>query len=324
MMEITSWSTADVEPRRRFEYWNDLVAKAVCGVNAAGPSGRDFDATISTRRVQDAAFTSFHSPAHEIDRTSRDISRHRSDAYLLSLQLGGIARLRQGSHESVLKPGKLGIVDARQQFSVTLSGDVRRMVAVLPRRMVHRYAPMWRDLNTLHIGETEPCVDLIREYVLRLADPAFAVDGAVAKVLGENLCALIGVVVGHQVDNLREAHPERDLRLEALLTYMRCNCPDPDLSPAAAAAHLRVSVRTVHKLMEPTERSFGEWLLDERLHRCVRMLQDAKQASRKISDIAWTCGFNDLSHFNNVFRSRLGTTPSDLRRMRTQARNPLV
>jgi AraC-like DNA-binding protein len=320
MMEIGSWSTAEVEPRRRFEYWNDLVAKAVCGVNAAQPSRHDFDATISIRRLHDAAFTSFHSPAHEIDRTSRDISRDRSDAYLLSLQLGGIAQLREGGRETKLKPGELGLVDARRPFSVMLSGDVRRIVAILPRRMVHRYAPMWRDLSALRIGETEPSVDLLREYVVRLADPAYAVDGAVAEVLGENLCALLGVVVGHHVGGLADAHPQRDLHLEALLAYIRRNCSDPDLSPSAAAAHLRVSVRTVHKLMERTERSFGEWLLDERLHRCVRMLQDPTQVRRKISDIAWTCGFNDLSHFNNVFRSRLDTTPSDLRRGATQAR----
>ena len=82
MMEIASCSTAEVEPRRRFEYWNDLIAKAICGVNVAQPSVHDFDATISTRRLHDAAFTLFHSPPHEIDRTSRTISRDRSDAYL--------------------------------------------------------------------------------------------------------------------------------------------------------------------------------------------------------------------------------------------------
>jgi AraC family transcriptional regulator, positive regulator of tynA and feaB len=156
--------------------------------------------------------------------------------------------------------------------------------------------------------------------VLRLADPACAIDGAVAEVLGENPCALLGVVVGHHAGGLTDGYPQRDLRLEALLAYIRRNCSDPNLSPSAAAAHLRTSVRTVHKLMERTERSFGEWLLDERLHRCVRMLQDPTQARRKISDIAWTCGFNDLSHFNNVFKSRLGTTPSDLRQGATQAR----
>jgi AraC family transcriptional regulator, positive regulator of tynA and feaB len=125
------------------------------------------------------------------------------------------------------------------------------------------------------------------------------------------------VVVSHRADSLTESHPRPDLRLEALLAYIRRYCSHPDLSSAAAAAHLRVSVRTVHKLMERTERAFGEWLLDERLHRCVRMLQGPTQAHRKISDIASTCAFNDLSRFNSMFRSRLGTTPSDLRRKAT-------
>jgi AraC-like DNA-binding protein len=141
----------------------------------------------------------------------------------------------------------------------------------------------------------------------------------VAEVLGENLSTLLGVVVGHSVDGLAGDRLQRDLRLEALLAYMRRNCSDPDLSPSAAAAHLRISVRTVHKLMKQTERSLGEWLLDERLHHCVHMLQDPAQLRRKISDIAWTCGFNDLSHFNNVFRSRFARTPSDLRRAATTA-----
>jgi len=90
-----------------------------------------------------------------------------------------------------------------------------------------------------------------------------------------------------------------------LLAYVRRNCSDSDLSPATAVTHMRVSVRSVHKLTEWTEHTFGEWLLDERLHRYVRMFRDPAQVRRKISDIAWTCGFNDLSHFNNVFSELL-------------------
>ena len=51
MMEIASWSTADVVPRRHFEYWNDLVAKVLCCVSVAQPLGHNFDATNSTRRI---------------------------------------------------------------------------------------------------------------------------------------------------------------------------------------------------------------------------------------------------------------------------------
>jgi len=46
------------------------------------------------------------------------------------------------------------MVDAHRPFSVTLSEDVCRMVAILPRRMVHRYAPM----DSLHrVRPKLPC-----------------------------------------------------------------------------------------------------------------------------------------------------------------------
>jgi hypothetical protein len=37
MTEIASCPTAVVEPRRRFEYWNDLVSKAVRGIHVVQP-----------------------------------------------------------------------------------------------------------------------------------------------------------------------------------------------------------------------------------------------------------------------------------------------
>ena len=37
MMEIAPPPTAVVEPRRHFEYWNDLVSKAVCGMHVIQP-----------------------------------------------------------------------------------------------------------------------------------------------------------------------------------------------------------------------------------------------------------------------------------------------
>ena len=39
----------------------------------------------------------------------------------------------------------------------------------------------------------------------------------------------------------------------------------------------------------------------------------ARVSERRISDIAFDCGFNDLSYFNRAFRKRFGATPSELR-----------
>jgi len=52
------------------------------------------------------------------------------------------------------------------------------MVAILPRRIVHRYAAMRQELNAMHGDQTAPCADLLLEHVLRLANPSFAVSRA--------------------------------------------------------------------------------------------------------------------------------------------------
>ena len=98
-----------------------------------------------------------------------------------------------------------------------------------------------------------------------------------------------------------------------LLAYVRRNCSDSDLSPATAVTHMRVSVRSVHKLTERTEHTFGEWLLDERLHRYVRMFRDPAQVRRKISDIAWLLGYREASAFTHAFHRWFGKTPSEMR-----------
>jgi AraC-like DNA-binding protein len=39
----------------------------------------------------------------------------------------------------------------------------------------------------------------------------------------------------------------------------------------------------------------------------------ASPGERRISEIAFDCGFNDLSYFNRCFRRRFGLTPSAAR-----------
>ena len=52
-------------------------------------------------------------------------------------------------------------------------------------------------------------------------------------------------------------------------------------------------------------------LLELRLRKAAQLL--ARPAGRRISDIAFDCGFNDLSYFNRCFRRRFGLTPTAAR-----------
>jgi AraC-like DNA-binding protein len=43
------------------------------------------------------------------------------------------------------------------------------------------------------------------------------------------------------------------------------------------------------------------------------MLRDPTHDALKVIDVAYACGFNDVSYFNRCFRRRFGASPTELR-----------
>jgi len=46
---------------------------------------------------------------------------------------------------------------------------------------------------------------------------------------------------------------------------------------------------------------------------CRARLREPKSERTKISEVATTAGFSDISYFNRAFRARFGATPKDIR-----------
>jgi AraC-like DNA-binding protein len=118
-------------------------------------------------------------------------------------------------------------------------------------------------------------------------------------------------LVDHAETPISRVQPE--LQLEALLDFCRRNLHDPALSPDFVAAQFGISTRTLHLRFEKLEQTFGRWLLDARLDASSNALRNPRQHASSISQIAYSCGFNDLSHFNKAFRTRFGASPSEWR-----------
>jgi transcriptional regulator GlxA family with amidase domain len=89
---------------------------------------------------------------------------------------------------------------------------------------------------------------------------------------------------------------------------------DPELSPAAVAAHQGVSLRLLQRLFAAEGSSVAAHIVEQRLLRCRDALRDPGQSNRSITDIAMSWGFCDASHFSASFRRRFGEAPRDLRR----------
>ena len=89
------------------------------------------------------------------------------------------------------------------------------------------------------------------------------------------------------------AHFSEDIRLETLSELV-------GMTPPAFSRFFRAR----------TNRTVMDYLIDIRLGNAARLLVDTTQ---NISEICYSCGFNNLSNFNRIFKAKRGYTPRDFR-----------
>ena len=87
---------------------------------------------------------------------------------------------------------------------------------------------------------------------------------------------------------------------------------DAALSGKMVAARLGITERYLQQLMEQRGETFSHHVLRVRLERAAAMLTTKKHMP--VAEVAFRCGFNDLSYFNRTFRRRFGDSPRAYRK----------
>jgi AraC family transcriptional activator of tynA and feaB len=303
---MVSWSTDTINERDRFSYWREMICNTLFSISPEAPSER-FSARLTVRNSGPLRFAKCASTSYEIVRTARDISRAPADHYTIYLQLRGQTVIDQCNESISFGRNDIVVSDCRRPFRAMLSNDGCRAVAVVPRAMVNSRAP-WLRQRALYKFSNSHFLDLARRHMVRLvSDDLTEIE---SNLLTENLCNLLALASANDIPLKRL---QSELELENLLTFCEKNLHFPGLSPQFVADHFGLSVRTLHLRFKKIEQTFGRWLLETRLDACSKALRDPLRRNTSISEIAYSCGFNDLSHFNKSFRARFNATPSEWR-----------
>lgn len=99
-------------------------------------------------------------------------------------------------------------------------------------------------------------------------------------------------------------------RIEKIMTYLNDNFSENiTLGDAAKIAGMaEVSLSRFFKLR--TGKTFIETLNEVRLGHATRMLIDT---TNSVNEIAYKCGFNNMSNFNRIFKKKKNSTPKEYR-----------
>jgi AraC-like DNA-binding protein len=140
-------------------------------------------------------------------------------------------------------------------------------------------------------------------------------DPSTAQSIGRHLTDLIGLALEPVAAEAEETHLSslRIGRIHALLSEIEAGYLDPGFSIHEVAAKQRFTPRYLHDLLAQTGIGFVERVLELRLQHALRMLSRHDQQHRKVIDIAYSSGFNDVSYFTRRFRARFAMTPGEAR-----------
>ena len=105
----------------------------------------------------------------------------------------------------------------------------------------------------------------------------------------------------------------RRARLAAIEQKIGLHFAESGFSVPVIARELGLSARYIYELLQDSGAGFGERVMELRLLKTRFMLSDRRNDHLRISEIAFQCGFNDISHFNRSFRRRFGCAPSSAR-----------
>ena len=322
------WRTGDVAKHESFSYFCEAVCEAFMELSPSKTSSLPFYATVESVRLPRGRVNTVRASSHSVEHRSHHIRRKSKSCYYLNLQMKSQSTIIQGSRVFILKPGQMALFDGERPFEVHHPKDREMAVASfqVPKQLVEDVA---RE-NSLELGQVgrrqvsdhATLGTLATATAYTLANQSLSRRALDTQAMFDSLIRL-GVAASADVqDELAWANAARGPALFAtILSYLEQNLRDPELSVSSVSKHFSISTRYLHKLFDNGGPSFSEYVHNRRLDLAIAQIRNPKFFDAGIAEIAFGCGFSDLSTFNRRFKSKFGISPSGVRLSRSPRRN---
>jgi len=304
------FSTDDVSESERFDYWREMTTQAFVALRPERVSEAPFSGSIHAGKLGSQLFAHVQSGAQRVYRTSAEIARSSRSTYFVNLQVAGESTLRHGGAEHLMRPGDFALIDTTRPLELGFRGPFRHATLELPHHALRpKLVDPDRAPGTVIRGEGGLGA-LVSGYLGAAARMSERADPQAGDALGENLVGLLALAFGAEADEQRLAAPSlEDAKRRAACVYVERHLADASLSPASIARALKISTRYLHKLFERGDETLMQRVVRRRLERCRDDLANPSLRGKSITDIAFTWGFNDLSHFGRAFKAVYQESP---------------
>lgn len=306
------FSTKDVHPRERLSYWIEVASRGYVDHDTRPLDRASFDASVRISSLAGLGLSAFEADAHQVDPAGR--SSDEDGDLLLSALLSGEICIGQDGRQAVIKGPGLYLVDPARPFELVLREHCRHVIVKIPRAMLEARIGTPADLTGREHHAASGVGALAIGMIALLPEQAELLGSLAGMKVAEQLLDLTALALTAGREHKTAISSPRATTLLRLKAAVERLLLEPELKPEQVAAEAGISVRYANALLGEEHTSLERYVAERRLERCRAAFDDATQSHRTISEIAFSWGFSDLSHFGRRFKARYGLTPTDYRR----------
>jgi AraC family transcriptional regulator, positive regulator of tynA and feaB len=304
--DLRELDTADLT-----EGWRELLARTYTfgfAVQAAPRAGEAFSASTSRWPLGKLALVRTVHDRGDGRRGRAEIAENEPDLVGLLHMRRGTLGLDFEGEPVLLRAGELVMWDSARRGGFTTSGRVDNQTLVIPRERLAMEVPGYQAMFGRPFTSDHPAARLMGSLLGSLVPVVGSLDVAAREAVADAALDIARAVVSTRDDPQPRA--QTAARLAAVRLYIDANLPDPNLSPATVAKANAISLRTLHRLFEPTDQSVGAIIRERRLSRCYADL--LRGTGESVTAIAYRYGFRNMSYFSRVFREQYAVSAREL------------
>lgn len=222
----------------------------------------------------------------------------------------------QRGREFLLTPGCVLVNTNALPVESRTNGRISWTMALVPRSQILERVPDADERLATLLDPLNPLVRHLGNYIdFLLLAPDIGSHPQLIESSRDMLLDLFALALGANGEAAEIASDRglRAARIREIVAAIETGFTDPAFSTDEVASGLGLSRRYVNDLLSDTGQGFTERVLELRLQKARAMLSDMRHDAIKVSDIAFACGFNEVSYFNRRFRARFGCSPTQYR-----------
>lgn len=302
--------------RMRARQWADSMEAIGSSFEMGIVASRKFHgevAVLQLGRVQLGSAHTIADGAVKVQRSDAKIRQDSDDRIMMLINRGEAPmHVRQFDREIALKRDEMTVLamDMPSECATPQSGHSH--VILLSRESVPQPGRMLELFSATRLDTHRLAQSLLSQQVRQLLDAEETLDEAVEAAAGEYIAQLAATILKVQsVQGIKPRAEKSGKRLDDIRKQIARSYRVADLKPDAVGQRLGISGRSIQHIMKQHGTTFSEEVMAMRLEAAFGMLKSG--SADAIADIAFKCGFADLSTFYRAFRTRYGGTPNAFR-----------